>query len=83
MTKNCPIGPSKTRALDFKREIPRFAICSVSAIVGIVRSILEIFGESGVSSSTQKRPSAMAKCASVSGLAVAPIVRLLGVGGHL
>jgi hypothetical protein len=38
-TKNRLTDPSKIRALDFKQEFRRFAICSVSATIGIDRSI--------------------------------------------
>ena len=36
------IGPSEIRALDFKREFPRSAICSISASIGSNRSIFSL-----------------------------------------
>jgi hypothetical protein len=49
-TKNRLANPSENCALDFKREFRRSATWSVSATIGIVWSILEIFRESGVTS---------------------------------
>jgi hypothetical protein len=39
-TKNRLADPSKNHALDFKHEFGRSAVCSVSATIGINRSIL-------------------------------------------
>jgi hypothetical protein len=53
-----------------KKEFRRSAICSVSAIIGIDWSILEVFSENGVTGLAQKRPSAMTNGASGHGVAV-------------
>jgi hypothetical protein len=56
-TKNRFLDPSQRSALDFKREFRRSAICSVSATIGIDRSI---FGAAFPVSKEQqcaKRPS--------------------------
>jgi hypothetical protein len=50
--------PSEIRALDLKGEFLRFAICPVSATIGIDRSIFKICGESGVIGLAGKTPSA-------------------------
>jgi hypothetical protein len=43
-TKNRPADPSEICALDFKQEFARFPISSVSATIGIDRSIFAISG---------------------------------------
>jgi len=43
--KNRLTDPSEIRALDFKHEFRRSAICSVSDTIGIDRPILGIFRE--------------------------------------
>jgi hypothetical protein len=52
--KNRLVDPSEIRALDFKHEFRRSAICSVSATIGIDWSNLEIFREDGTLSVAQK-----------------------------
>jgi hypothetical protein len=41
--KNRLPSPSEIRAYDFKRQFRRFEICSVSATIGIDRSIFRVF----------------------------------------
>jgi hypothetical protein len=54
-TKNRLPDPSEIRALDFKHEFRRSAICSVSATIAIDWSILlELFREAGVNSLPKK-----------------------------
>jgi Ankyrin repeats (3 copies) len=52
------LDTSEIRALDFKGEFRRSAICSVSATIGINRSIFEIPCENSVIGLAEKRPSA-------------------------
>ena len=56
-TKNRLADPSENRALDFKHEFRRHAICSISATIGINRSILEFFGCPRAMCPAGKRPS--------------------------
>jgi hypothetical protein len=58
-TKNLLGDPSEICALDFAEQFPRFRICSISATIGIDRSIFQISGKSGVTGLSQKRPSAV------------------------
>jgi len=51
------LDPLETWALDFKREFPRFKICSVSTTIGINRTISGISSENGVVGLAEKRPS--------------------------
>ena len=53
----CP-GPSEIRALDFKREFPRSAICSISASIDSNRSIFSLRPPPASYRRFQKRPSA-------------------------
>jgi hypothetical protein len=46
--KNRPVDPSEIRALEFKGEFRRSAICSVSGTIGIDRSIFRHPQERGV-----------------------------------
>jgi hypothetical protein len=56
--KNRLSDPSEICALEYKGEFRRLGICSVSATIGIDRSIFKVCGESGVIGSAEKRPSA-------------------------
>jgi hypothetical protein len=78
-SKNRLVDPSEIRALDFKHQFRRSAICAVSTI-GVDWSNLEIFREDGIITLAQKRPSAMANRALVPSLALAAITRRLGPG---
>ena len=75
IAKNRPTDPSEIRALEFKAEFRRSAICSLPVTIGIDRPILDIFREDGVISMAQERPSGTAQRASLRSVAVAPIWR--------
>jgi hypothetical protein len=52
--KNRPTDPSEIRALEFKAEFRRSAICSLPVTIGIDWSILGTFHEDGIISLTKK-----------------------------
>jgi hypothetical protein len=64
-TKNRLRDPSEICAIDFKHEFRRFAICSVSATIGIDWPICDLRSDRAPSAPRQKTPSPVAAGASL------------------